>query len=63
MAKRNVANSWGAPTLPATHEWEKDMDWYHQAKRVVYKSRGCPKKWEKVWRGWSAYREHGDTEG
>ena len=58
IAKRNVARLWGTNTVPTLTEWEKNLDWCMLAEKVIYESRGCPKKWTKIWGEWNTYRGH-----
>lgn len=56
IAKRNIARLWGANAAPTMKDWEKDLDRCQRAEQVVYQSRGCPQKWEKIWTAWRLYR-------
>lgn len=56
VAKCNFARNWGAQALPKMEDWEKDLDWCWQAEHTIYLSRGCPKKWEKIWGVRQGYR-------
>lgn len=56
VAKRNIARTWGAQGPPNWEQWRKDLDWCQAAEETIYASRGCTKKWEKIWGPWRKYR-------
>ena len=53
-AKRDIAQKWGSEVTPRLVEWEADMDKCMTLEREIYKGRGCPRKFEKIWGGWEA---------
>lgn len=55
VAKRDIARYWGRPELPTLKEWQTGMDMYMGAEKTVYKARGCPRKFRKVWQPWLSY--------
>lgn len=56
IAKRNIAQKWGAAQPPTLEKWKQGLDWAMFAEKSVYSARGCPKKWTKVWEPWNNYR-------
>ena len=56
VARRNVTQLWGAVNPPSVEKWKADLDGCMVAEKVVYESRGCPRKWNKIWCKWNVYR-------
>lgn len=56
VAKRNIARAWGSRAPPHWDQWRKDLDWCQAAEETIYKSRGCIKKWRKIWGPWRRHR-------
>lgn len=56
LTKRAIAIHWGLTRRPPVIEWVAAMDKCMTAEKEVYKTRGCPKKWDKKWGKWNAYR-------
>lgn len=56
IAKRNIAQKWGAEQPPTLDKWKSDLDWSMFREKSVYISRGCPGKWSKMWESWNVYR-------
>lgn len=56
LTKRAIAIHWGLARRPPVIEWVAAMDKCMTAEKEVYKTRGCPKKWDKKWGKWNAYR-------
>lgn len=56
VAKRNIAREWGSRVPPSWNQWQRDLDWCQAAEATIYKSRGCTKKWRKIWGPWRRYR-------
>lgn len=56
IAKRNIAQAWGAETPPTLQEWKNNMDWNMFREKDVFVSRGCPRKWSRIWSSWNTYR-------
>ena len=54
IAKRDSAQKWGSVMTPTFPEWEAGMDKCMALEKEIYKGRGCPKKFEKIWGGWEA---------
>mgnify|MGYP002804626708 CR=1 FL=1 len=52
VAKRDIAKLWGATECPTIEEWKRGMDMYMAAEKVTYRSRGCPRKFLKIWGCW-----------
>lgn len=55
VAKRDIAKYWGAQRIPTLTEWKSSMDLYMAAEKVVYRARGCPRKFRKIWSPWLKY--------
>lgn len=55
VAKRNIAQAWGALQAPELSAWRKDMDWCMFREKSVYTARGCPRKWSQIWSEWNCY--------
>ena len=58
VAKRDIIQLWGTVTIPRVADWCRNMDWCMRAEESVYKARGCPRKFDKVWgpmerKGWA----------
>lgn len=49
IAKSYIARLWGAGSAPFLRDWKRNMDWCMVEEKVVYRSRGCSRKWERVW--------------
>lgn len=56
LAKRNIAQLWGASQPPQIEKWKEDLDWCMFREKSVYIARGCPGKWIKIWEAWNNYR-------
>lgn len=56
IAKRNIAQKWGAEQPPTLDQWKLDLDWSMFREKSIYKARGCPGKWSKIWENWNVYR-------
>lgn len=53
IAKRNIAQKWGAAQAPTIESWKTDLDWCMYREKSTCVSRGCPQKWVRVWTQWS----------
>lgn len=56
VAKRNIAQKWGAIQPPTVSAWKKDMDWCMFREKIVYIARRCPRKWNQILTEWNVYR-------
>ena len=56
LAKRNIAKSWGAETVPHLNEGKKDLEWCMVTEKLIYEGRGWFKEWAKVWGELNRYR-------
>lgn len=56
IAKRNIAQLWGAMQAPKIATWKENMDWCMFREKTVYVAQGCPKKWSMIWNSWNEYR-------
>lgn len=58
LAKRNIAQRWGAEQPPTPQQWCRDMDHTMVTEKSVYIHRGCPAKWTHIWNKWNHYRRN-----
>ena len=60
IAKRDIAQKWGSGTMPRLRDWKAGMDKCMVLEKEIYKGRGCPRKFEKIWGGWAANGASGE---
>ena len=53
IAKRDSAQRWGDERVPTLRNWEAGMNKSMAMERVIYKGRGCPRKFDKIWGSWA----------